>query len=225
MSKPNILLISLYDSSALSIRCLHSVLKEAKYPVEMVFLKELVYNQMKKPTEKELHLLINITNKIKPDIIAMSVRSPFFEIAKEITQLLKKETGKMMVWGGIHPTILPNESIKHADIICIGEGEEAFLELVQNLETNKDISKIKNIWIRTNGKIIKNGIRPLLENLDKIPLPEYSNGGKYYINLDTITSKDPYLDYNKYYPMAGRGCPFSCTFCINSYLNKLFKSK
>ena len=46
-------------------------------------------------------------------------------IAKRITELVKEHTDAVVIWGGVGPTITPDEHIKHTDVICIGEGERA----------------------------------------------------------------------------------------------------
>ena len=58
-------------------------------------------------------------------------------------------------------------------MICIGEGEEVIVELCDKLEKDKDITNIKNLWLNRNGRIIKNPIRPVIENLDLLPFPDY----------------------------------------------------
>tara|TARA_B100002003_G_scaffold213796_1_gene211700 strand:+ start:897 stop:1091 length:195 start_codon:yes stop_codon:yes gene_type:complete len=60
------------------------------------------------------------------------------------------------------------------NFICVGEGELSLLEFIQNVEQNKSVKNVKNFWVKKNNKTIKNNLRPLLENLDDIPLFDYS---------------------------------------------------
>ena len=61
---------------------------------------------------------------------------------------------KPIIYGGVHAAISPELCIKEADIVCIGEGEGALLELINALEKKKPINKIKNLWIKSSKGII-----------------------------------------------------------------------
>ena len=58
-----------------------------------------------------------------------------------------------VIWGGVHPSILPDESIKHSDFVCVGEGEESLLELVKKLSDGEKGNDVQNIWARENGSV------------------------------------------------------------------------
>lgn len=58
-------------------------------------------------------------------------------------------------------------------MVCIGEGEEAICELLDRLERGESHSAVKNIYLKMNGNIIKNGVRALNQNLDALPFPDY----------------------------------------------------
>jgi len=161
-------------------------------------------------------LLIEKAKRFNPDLVAFSFVTNQFQDVIEIGKLLKMELKVPFIAGGIHPTILPDEVIKEdwLDILCIGEGEEALLELANNLEQKKDISNIQNLWVKNNdGTITKNPLRPLIKDLDTLPFCDMELFDKYgliYSRIDIFT---------------GRGCMNSCSFCINSFKNKLFQSK
>jgi radical SAM superfamily enzyme YgiQ (UPF0313 family) len=161
--------------------------------------------------------LIKSLKKFSPDIAAFSVvTGPHFWDLR-MAKIIKEELDIPIIFGGPHPTFFPqvieNENV---DIICRGEGEYAMLELANKMEDGKDITKIKNLWVKQNGRIFKNDLRPLIENLDELPFP------------------DREIYYKKYkflrnYPMkvflASRGCPYDCTFCFNHAMKKLYKGK
>ena len=81
--------------------------------------------------------------------------------------------------------------------------------MINKLETGKEINNIQNIWVKKNGKIFKNGVRPLINNLDELPFPD----------------KDLFFKYGafskRYYIMAARGCPYECSYCYNKQLKEL----
>lgn len=224
MQHLKIVLISLYCYDSFAIRSLYSLLKNKGYDVEAVFFKQLVSNRMEHPSDKEMQLLLGLLKQWNPALIGLSVRSPFFGIAKDLILRIRGEVDSVIVLGGIHATICPEECIRYADIVCIGEGEDPLLELCRNMAIGRSITQIRNLWIRKGNKVIKNDIRPLLQDLD-VSGPDYSDARKYFIDNDALSDCDPILENKSYSIMASRGCPFQCTFCINSMLKRIYKGK
>lgn len=154
------------------------------------------------PIWKEIEFVLS---KQSPDIVGISVPTAKYGSALNVSKLVKKLNPEIpVVWGGVHPTILPEEAIKNydVDIIVRGEGENTFLDLVENIET---LNKVLGITYKENGKIIHNPNRPLIENLDEIPFP----------------ARHLIIDKEKFPPeafgniFASRGCPYNCIFCAS----------
>ncbi len=106
----------------------------------------------------------------KPDIIAVSVMTGHFE---EVIDLLRKVRPKCkVIFGGVHPTISPYETLKNnlVDFIAIGEGEGLIIDLLDALEKGNDYSHIKNLGYKKNGVMKINELRPFV-NLDELPTP------------------------------------------------------
>ncbi|MCG2712353.1 MAG: B12-binding domain-containing radical SAM protein [Candidatus Omnitrophica bacterium] len=149
-----------------------------------------------------------------PDIIGFSVVSDFYPWACLLAEEIKRNCNIPVIFGGIHPTTMPQEVINNSfvDMICIGEGEQALLEVVEKLQAGGWPDEVANIWVKSSGKIKRNGIRPLIKNLDSLPFPDkilFSEAG-------------PHYDIG-YFTMASRGCLYRCSYCHNSYLGKLYK--
>ncbi len=223
-----IVLISLLDFESFPVRLLHALMEKNGLDVRSVFLKSAGYNP---PTKEEMKILIDYIKSINPSMVGISVRTRYFKFVSEITKSIKQNLGVPVVWGGIHPTIAPEKCIEQADIICIGEGEQTLLELAYAVEGEKDYTKIRNLWVKDDGKIFKNEIRPLVENLDSIPFPDFSDKNKVYIEEGKIAGNMEDIRLNKIefkfsYPvMTSRGCLFNCTYCANSFLRSLYKGK
>ena len=153
-----------------------------------------------------------------PDLIAFSTATNDFTYACHIANVFKKHFNVPIIAGGFHPTIAPEETIsqKCFDMICVGEGDEAFVELVEKLEKGQPTDKVKNIWSKKNGEVIKNPIRNLVEDLDALPFPDRD-----------IFDYEKYLQWNHGTAtfISTRGCPFQCTYCINHFLMKKYKGK
>jgi len=162
--------------------------------------------------------ILQKAKSFQPELIAFTTATNDFAYACHIAGLLKKQFKVPIIAGGFHPTIAPEEAISKPcfDMICLGEGEKALLELATNLEKNKSIDKIKNLWIKKSGKIIKNPLRPLISDLDKVPCPDRG-----------LFDYKKYLDWNHGTAtfISTRGCPFQCTYCINHFLMKKYSNK
>lgn len=154
--------------------------------------------------------------KINPDIIAYSLRSGYHQDYIDLNKALKEKYGFISVFGGPHPTFFPkmiNE--EGVDCVCRGEAEEALLELLDLLEDKKDVTRVKNFWIKRAGRIHKNPCRPLVQNLDSLKFPSRSIFDDYpEISRAGIRSF-----------IAGRGCPFNCSYCFNAQFKKLYSGE
>lgn len=226
-NKAQIALISLYSTDAIGLRYLNSVLKNHGFDVSLILFKELYLaaDLMSLPSEREYRLLIDLLKRLKPDIVGISLRSSYFKIASKITKRIKRELSLPVIWGGTHPTISPEGSIQVADMICIGEGEYPLLELAERISSSKDYSDIKNLWIRRDGRIIKNEVRPLIQDLDTLPFPDYGDKDKFFVENGAESSYDPGLQTYNLNILASRGCPYHCSYCCNSIFNAIYHGK
>lgn len=153
-----------------------------------------------------------------PELIGFSVTTNQWQYAKLFCGWIKEHRDTLIVCGGNHPTQNPDEVIseKNVDIVCIGEGEYSILDLMRNLKEGNDITQIKNLWVKTAQGVIKNPLRPLIEDLDSLPFLN-----RRVFDYDNLLKETGYAAI----VMAGRGCPNSCTYCSNPALNKLYRGK
>lgn len=168
---------------------------------------DLIIDSLCKDTVAEVKLF-------NPDLIAFSCTTGIHTWAISLARKLKAALNVPIVFGGAHPTFFPEVIRESAvDVICVGEGELAFADLVNNL--NKDLSKVGNISFKKDGQIVKNDVVNSIEQLDDLPFPDRNLYRRYSFimkqdNLRVIT---------------GRGCPYNCTFCFNHALRKLYAGK
>ncbi len=181
----------------LGVAYLSAYLKEVDHSTELIHL-------VAPPAREELVEKIKASD---PDLIAISSTTHMFRHATKWAGWLK-EIGAPVICGGVHATIAPEEaiSIDGIDMICRGEGEEALAELCEAMAQGADFSHIKNLWIKRGDDIIRNPVRPLLTDLDRLPFPDRE-------------IFDPALFCPDQHPrgtlMASRGCPFNCSYCSN----------
>lgn len=157
--------------------------------------------------------LLSSVKAFSPDILAFSSLTGGHRWALEKANLLKRALGRPTVFGGIHPTLFPQIiEYPQVDMVCIGEGEETLLEVVDSLPLSGRLDTIRGIWFKKDGVIRKNPPRPIITDLSSIPPPDRSLYLKY-----PIIHKNP----SKHF-MAGRGCPYRCTFCYNDSLKRIY---
>lgn len=166
------------------------------------------------PAEKNLIQVIKAEN---PDIVAFSATTGTHIWALEMAKEIKEKLGLTIIFGGPHATYFP-ETIedKNVDIVCLGEGEYAVLELLDKLKNKEDITKIKNLWVKKDNKVYKNGMRPLIQKLDSLPFPDRF---LYYDKYDFLKNQ------NSREFILMRGCPYKCSFCYNHSLQKMYIDK
>ena len=203
------------------IRTISSILKKQGYEVKIIFLAFTENYKISYP-ESALSELYDLCKD--SDMIGVNC---FASTAPRAIQVLNKikPLGKPIVWGGIHATISPEECIKDCDIVCVGEAEGAIIDLAKAIEKKKDYSKIKNLWVKKNGKIIKNPVRPLIDDLDSLPPVDYDIQDHYILDKNhLIKFRESDLGGQVFF-LTGRGCPYGCAYCSNDLLNKLYVGK
>ncbi len=152
----------------------------------------------------------------RPDIIGYSVMTgPHAEMFR-LNASLKKIHRFFSVFGGPHPTYFP-ESVGSdgADAICRGEAEEAMAELADTMEAGKDPSAVPNFWVKSGGRIHRNDVRRLNEDLDSLPFPD----------RDLLARYPQYSRLAAMLLLTARGCPFNCSYCYNKALGELYRGK
>ena len=219
-----VVLVALYRYQNFAIRILHSILENIKgVKTHTIFFKHVDTNTFDPPSEKEMEMFAETISELKPDLVGISMFSLHVPIVKELNQIVRNNSSAKIIWGGVHPTIDPEECIKEADMICIGEGEGAVTDLVKRMRDGKNFDDIENLWIRNGECITKNGSRQLIDDLDSIPFPSYAKDSFIFINKDSLDTIDLAVRDKFLWIQGSRGCPFVCTYCINSYTQPLFK--
>ncbi|MFH1404267.1 MAG: radical SAM protein [Candidatus Altiarchaeota archaeon] len=159
-------------------------------------------------------VILGIIGVEAPLVIGFNCQTSIFVKCGEIAKAIKMEYDVPILFGGIHPSLNPDIiGNDFVDILCRGEGEQPLLELVNALKNGNPIHDIPNLWVKKDGVVHKNPPRPLLENLDELPFPDRSD---YYLKYPAKKHQ-----FVKIF-MAGRGCPFNCSFCFNHVYRREF---
>lgn len=162
--------------------------------------------------------LINKVREFKPDIIGFSVMSSEFYFAVKISRSVKEACPDLpVIFGGLHPSLCPKETIKEPsiDILCVGEGEFAMEELLDNLHKKEKIINIRNLWVKNRDNIHENPMRELV-SLDELPVLDWSLFSEQHIHspLNGLMRRVGPVEFS-------RGCPYVCNYCSCTALRNL----
>jgi anaerobic magnesium-protoporphyrin IX monomethyl ester cyclase len=237
-SSPNI--------SAFGARSLSSFLKKRGHTVQVITLSIIpdtyrnrdgfLYAKNYEYSNRIINQTIEVASK--SDLIGISFMTQYFNCAVQLTKAIKKRFSIPIIWGGVHPTVRPDECLEYADIVCIGEGEEALAELAERMEKGQDYSDIANLCLVRNNETIINPLRPLMQDLDALPWLDYGPENHYVRDLHTdnlVPFDEEYfmrfmatVPYYKNIPLKSfmyfttRGCPYNCSYCVNDYYRKIY---
>lgn len=153
----------------------------------------------------------------KPDLICVTLVEDTWDLTQSLLEKVR-DFNIPVAAGGVFVTLCPEDVMANqdVDILCLGEGEEALVELCQKMSKGEDYSSIKNFWVKKEGTIIKNKLRPLAD-INKLPFVDYDLFGKERLYRPM---------FGKIYTIVqlemDRGCPYGCTFCSAPNLKQIF---
>lgn len=167
------------------------------YPVEIIDLRIQSYKE------------VDLSNALCVGLTTWS--GSMIKYALEFAQHVRNVNPSIpLVWGGVHVSLLPEQTINHplVDIACMGEGEDTFLELVEHLQIGKSLREVKGLIYKDKDEIVKNLDRPFIDLNQIGPLPY------------DLLKIDCYPVHEMFTYMSSRGCPHKCIFCYNLSYNK-----
>ena len=150
----------------------------------------------------------------KPQLVGMTMPTPAYLHVLEIARIVKAYfKGCWVVVGGPHPSAFASETNHeiHIDFSISGEGEMAFAQLINTLETGGSLKSIGGLAYKSHtGQVHYNSTKTLIDNLDDIPFP-----ARDLLPMDRYVITGPKrvsgrLGGNM---ITSRGCPYDCTFC------------
>jgi radical SAM superfamily enzyme YgiQ (UPF0313 family) len=222
-------LISLQvDLDTIGLKSLHAALLEAGFSSKLLYLPGL-----QPPDLSVMDPVAAFLRRTRPQFIGISLMSHEYTAAVSLTGYIRRAGIDIpIVWGGIHPTIVPEMCLDHADYICVGEGEAAVVEFLTALKQGRDTNAIVGFRSKHQGPVT--GIRPapLIGDLDRLPYIGHIPRDSFILRGNRIIclNKSIFKSYARwkgtvYSFMASRGCPFSCSYCCNEYLSRMYETR
>lgn len=209
-------------AESIAIEVLSSVLKREGHQVELVFDPGLFDDKqyldiplLKKAFARKRDVVSEIVSN-PPDLLCFSVGTDNYRWACEVAEDVKSRIKVPVIFGGIHATAVPDRVIRNdfVDMVCVGEGEEALVELARAMEEGTERTDVRNIWFKTADGLVKNPVRPLVQDLDMLPYPD----------KELFAPHIP-IRQGKYMMITSRGCPYQCSYCYNNVLRNTVYGK
>ena len=159
----------------------------------------------------------DLVRKYDPHLIATTMVENTWQQTISLLDRVKAIRPPTIV-GGVTATFCPEDVLASdcVDMVCVGEGEQALVELCECLVKGEDHSRIQNLWVKTTSGCVKNSLRPLVDP-DNQPFLDFSI-------FDNVRFYRPQRGrIVKMFPVeTTRGCPYACTYCCASAWSEMF---
>ena len=192
------------DYEPLGVLYLSSVLRQAGHQVRLAIASD--------------QDVVAVARDWGPDVLGYSVYTGSQLYYRDLNQRIRAAVDAVSVFGGPHPTYFP-EFVQEpgVDAVCLGEGEEAILDLVEALEAGRPLTGIQNWWFKDpGGEVERNPVRRPPDDLDRLPFPDR----ELLFETDDYTRQAGIKHF-----ITSRGCPYDCSYCFNHALAELYSGK
>jgi anaerobic magnesium-protoporphyrin IX monomethyl ester cyclase len=143
-----------------------------------------------------------------------SMSGPQIRFGLEFARRVRTESpGCPIVWGGVHPTLLPEQTAASdcVDVVVRGEGELVVADLADRLASGAPLRDVDGLTYQADGAIVSTPDAEVID-LDLIPME---------LPLDLLElDRYPTLQAGRTHIQTSRGCPHRCGFCYNTIFNK-----
>lgn len=201
--------------------------RQVEHYLPYPFLLGYTSSLLKRDTEAEVKALdacaldfdekdfINYVASFSPDLLIIEVPTVSFPLVMSVLESIKERVGCEIAVAGAHATALVNDVMSEyafIDYVLLGEYEITARELVNVLIKGREVKDVKGLAYREGDRVIVNGRRELLKDLDVLPYPDRDDMPIYHYHDFEIVGK-PCAQM-----LSSRGCPFSCIFCLERHV-------
>jgi radical SAM superfamily enzyme YgiQ (UPF0313 family) len=164
--------------------------------------------------------------EFNPKFVGISSSTVSINASGKFAKKIKEVKSSIMtIIGGPHVSALPVETLKEFngfDVGVVGEGDLTFYELIETVLNHSGLNNVSGLLYRDNGKIRVNAPRPLIKDLDFLPMPAWDllpKLSKYYRTSAQRSKEFPIASI-----ITSRGCPFNCSFCDKSVFGQTLRA-
>lgn len=203
----------------LGISLLSAIAKEKGHQVNLAFSAQLFNDRYNLQFPKlanyfdDTDLVIKRIIDNKPDVLAFGALTSTYQWGLRVAEKVKNHNPDVkVVFGGVHPSAVPDLAIKkkQIDYVVVGEGDIAFPIILENIDKGDFYTPIPNTrFLNPDGKLVRGVQGGFIQNLDNLPFYDKS------LWENDIRIGDLYMT------LATRGCPYRCTFCFNNFFAEL----
>lgn len=175
---------------------------------------EVEYYDERVQTPTELETILDR----RPELVGISALTSF-QIQRGLTltrYVRQRLPGVPLIWGGIHPSMMPEQTLAESgiDFVVVREGEETFLELYRELASGgRNYADILGLAWKDGKNVRVNPDRPFLDPAE-LPFPYQGRAEELFPRYLRPGASFPTVGYQ-----ASRGCPYGCRFCYNDFYN------
>ena len=186
------------------VMMLAAALKRAGHDVAVARAQRLGFERLR-----------DLVAELEPAALLYSAMTGEHQYLLDVNRRLKESYRGVSAFGGPHATFFPEMiSEEGVDVVCRGEGEGAVVDLAGALAEGGDYGRVANLWVKRDGDVVRNELRPLVEDLDALP----------FADREILYEGDADLrDHPTKIFFAMRGCVFRCTYCFNHHFNDMYR--
>ena len=222
------------DLTAFGLRHIGACLNKQGHDVKIIFLPDSGFRKITNLEERRQYrypdIILDEVSQLSEgsDLVGISLFSCYVPQAIALTERIKTMNIPVL-WGGKHPSAMPEDSLQYADMVALGEGELAIQDLATKMEAGQDYFDTEGFHFNTPNGVKENPVAAMVNDLDTLPWIDYDfcphyvwdqNGGDKIVPLSNDLLAESLLTPNStpegktFLVMMTRGCPFGCTYCF-----------